>query len=40
MEYFNQIKVKLHHVSPLLVELLCNSPEMEMHAGSSSTQLH
>ena len=20
MEYFNQIKVKLHHVSPLLVE--------------------
>ena len=40
MEYFNQIKVKLHHVSPLLVELLCNSPEM--HAGStcSSTQLH
>ena len=37
MEYFNQIKVKLHRVSPLLVELLCNSPEM--HAGSSSTQL-
>ena len=38
MEYFNQIKVKRHHVSPLFVELLCNSPEM--HAGSSSTQLH
>ena len=38
MEYFNQIKEKLHQVSPLLVELLCNSPEM--HAGSSSTQLH
>ena len=38
MQYFNQVKVKLHHVSPLLVELLCNSPEM--HAGSSSTQLH
>ena len=38
MEYFNQIKVKLHRVSPLLVELLCNSPEM--HAGSSSTQQH
>ena len=38
MEYFNQIKVKLHHVSrSLLVELLCKSPEM--HAGSSSTQL-
>ena len=28
MEYFNQIKVKLHHVSPLLMGLLCNSPEM------------
>ena len=37
MEYFNHIKVKLHHVSPLLVEFLCNSPEM--HAGSSVTQL-
>ena len=35
LKYFNQIKVKLHHVSPLLVELLCNSPEM--HAGSCST---
>ena len=33
MEYFNQIKVKRLHVSPLFVELLCNSPEM--HAGSS-----
>ena len=38
MEYFNQIKVKLHHVSPLLVELLCYSPEV--HPGNSSTQLH
>ena len=37
MEYFNQLKVKLHHVSPLLVGLLCNSPEM--HAASSSTRL-
>ena len=37
MEYFNQLKVKLHHASPLLVEPLCNSPEM--HAASSSTQL-
>ena len=38
MEYFNQIKVKLHHVSPLLVELLCNSPEM--HAGSTCSSLN
>jgi len=37
MEYFNQLKVKLHHVSVLLVELLCNSPQM--HAGSGGTQL-
>ena len=37
MEYFNQLKVKLHYVSPLLVELLCNSPEV--HAASSRTQL-
>ena len=35
MEYFNHIKVKMHHVSPLLVTPLCNSPEM--HAGSGST---